>query len=86
MRVQIHTDFIHAVLNDTAERLAELLLVHIVLILADTDGFRIDFDKLCQRILHTACDGSGASLSDIKVGIPRLPACLRSKRTLLPRL
>ena len=66
-RIQIHTDFIDAVLNDTAKRLAELLLVHIVLILADTDGFRIDFDKLCQRVLHAACDGSGASLSDIKV-------------------
>ncbi len=49
------------------QRLAELLLVHIVLILADTDGFRIDLYELCQRILYTACDGSGASLSDIKI-------------------
>ena len=35
---------------------AEFFLVHIMLILTDTDGFRINLDQLCQRILQTSGD------------------------------
>ena len=39
-----------------------------VLVLAHTDGFRIDLHKLRQRILQSSGDGSGASLSHVKIG------------------
>ena len=43
---------IYAVLYHTAQRFSQLLLVHIMLILSHTDGFRINLYKLCQRILQ----------------------------------
>ena len=38
-----------------------------MLILAHTDGFRVDLYKLCQRILNSSCDGCGTSLSHIEI-------------------
>ena len=38
-----------------------------MLILTDTDRFRINFYQLCQRILHPAGNGCRASLSHIKI-------------------
>ena len=66
-RIQIHTDTVHTVLNHAVERLSELLLIHIMLILTDSDRFRINLHELCQRILYPAGDRSRASLSDIKI-------------------
>ena len=43
-----------------------MFLVHIMLILADTDGLRIDLYKLRKRVLETACDGDGTSLSHVE--------------------
>ena len=45
--VDIDTDGVDAILNDTAECLIEPRLLHIMLILSDTDGFGVDLDKLC---------------------------------------
>ena len=50
------------------QRLAQFLLVHIVLVLAHTDGFRIDLHQFRQRILQSSGNGSGASLSHVEVG------------------
>ncbi len=66
--IQVHAYFIHAVFHHAVQRLTQFLLVHIVLVLAHTDGFRIDLHKLRQRILQSSGDGSGASLSHVKVG------------------
>ncbi len=38
-----------------------------MLILADTNGFRVDLYKLCQRVLNTSCDGCSTTLSHIKI-------------------
>ena len=66
-RIQIHTNLIYTVLNNSTQCLTKLLLVHIMLILSDTDRLRCDLNELCKRILKTSCDGSRTSLSHIKV-------------------
>ena len=38
-----------------------------MLILADSDGFRINLYKFCQWVLHTSCDRCGTSLSHVKI-------------------
>ena len=43
-----------------------MFLVHIMLILADTDGLRIDLYKLRKWVLETSCDGNSTSLTYIK--------------------
>ena len=66
-RVEVHADAVHAVLHDSAQRLIEPLLVHVVLILADSDRLRIDLDQLRERVLHAPCHRRGAALLHIKV-------------------
>ena len=39
-----------------------------MLILTDTDGFRVDFYKLGKRVLQSSGDGCRTSLSHIEVG------------------
>ena len=46
--------------------LTKLLLIHVMLILSDTDGFRINLNQFCQRILQSSCNRSCTSLSHIK--------------------
>ena len=65
--IQIHADFINTVFYNAVQCFAKLLLVHVMLILAHTDGFRVDLYKLCQRVLNTSCDGCGTSLSHIEI-------------------
>ena len=38
-----------------------------MLVLAHTDGFGINFHQFCQGILDSSCNGSGTSLSYIKI-------------------
>ena len=39
-----------------------------MLVLAHADGLGINLHQLCQRVLETSCNGSGAALSHIKLG------------------
>ena len=52
-RCGIHLDAhpVHATFHDIVETLFESRLIHVVLILADADAFRIDLHQLGQRIL-----------------------------------
>ena len=59
---------VHCVLDGSVQRLLELLLADIVLILSDTDCLWVDLDKLCERILHAPCDGDCTANRDIVVG------------------
>ena len=45
----------------------QLILIHVVLVLSDTDGFRLNFNKLGERILESSCHRGRASLSRVKV-------------------
>ena len=66
-RIQVYTDFIYAVLYNTAQSLSQLLLVHIMLILTYTNRLWINLHKFCQRILKTSCNRSCTSLSYVKI-------------------
>ena len=65
--VEVDTDFIYRILYNCVQGFCQLLLVHIVLILTDSDGLWIDLDQLCQRILYSSGDGSSTSLANIKM-------------------
>ena len=66
-RIQIDTDLVDAALDNALQLLAQLLLVTVMLILADSDGLRVDLDQLCQRILQAARNRSCTSLPYIKL-------------------
>ena len=65
--IQVDADAIHAVLDHAAEALRKLLLIHIMLVLPDTDGLGLDLHKLRQRILQASRDGRRASRADIQL-------------------
>ncbi|GCC48968.1 hypothetical protein chiPu_0032975, partial [Chiloscyllium punctatum] len=66
--VGIDADRVHAVLHHGIERTRELGLAEIVLVLADADRLRIDFDQLGQRILQAPRDRDRAANGDVEVG------------------
>ena len=39
-----------------------------MLVLAHTDGLRVDFDELGERVLQAACNGDGAAYGHVVVG------------------
>ena len=45
----------------------ESALIDIMLVLADADGFRVDFDQLGQRIHKAAANGNGSAHCEIEV-------------------
>ena len=65
--VQIDADAVDAAFDDGFERLLQLALIDIVLILADADGFGIDLHQLGQRVLQAAGDGDGAAHGEVEV-------------------
>jgi len=42
--IQIHANLVDAAFDDGFKRLLKLALVHVMLVLAHADGFRIDLD------------------------------------------
>ena len=57
--IQIDAHSVHAVLHDRVQRGVQLLRRHIMLILTDADGLRLDLDQLRQRVLQSAGNGDG---------------------------
>jgi len=66
--VYIHADRIHAIFDHGIEHARELRLVHIVLILPHTNGFRVDLDEFRQRVLQTTGNRHRAANTDIQIG------------------
>ena len=64
-RVQIDADGVDAILHHAGERLVELLFRHVVLILTDANGLRVDLDQLGQWVLQPPRDGDRAAQVDI---------------------
>ena len=54
--IEIDADGVHTVFHHRVQLTRQLCLANVVLILAHTDGFRIDFHQLSQRILQTTGD------------------------------
>ena len=66
--VEVDADRVHAVLDDGVQRLRQLALVDVVLVLAHADALGVDLHQLGQRILQAARDGDGAAQADVEVG------------------
>ena len=62
-----HAHLVHALLHDAVQRLRQLVLLQVVLILPHADGLRINLHQLRQRVLHPPCDGNGAPLRHVEV-------------------
>ena len=65
--VEIDADAVDAAFDGLFEALFEAALVDVVLILADADGFGVDFDEFGEGILEAAGDGDGAADGEVKI-------------------
>ena len=66
--VQFHADAVDAGFDGIIERGFERTLIDIMLVLADSDGFRVDFHKLRKWIHEATTDGDGSADGDVFVG------------------
>ncbi len=66
-RVDVDADGIHAILDARIQRVRELDLVHVVLVLADADRLGLDLHQFRQRVLQSAGNGDGAAQRDIQL-------------------
>ena len=76
-RVQIHAHCVHAVLHHVVQRGFQLLLRHVVLILPDADGLRLDLHKLRQRVLQPPRDRNRRA--QVHVKLRKLLRCERAR-------
>ena len=65
--VQVNADGVHTVFHHRVQLTRQLGLADVVLILADANGFRVDFHQLGQGILQTAGDGDRAAQRHVEV-------------------
>ena len=65
--IDVHADCIDAGLDHTAQRLIQLRLLHVMLVLPDADALGIDLDQLRQRILEPPRDGHGGALHHVEI-------------------
>ncbi len=66
--VHVDTDGVDAVLDHRIERARQLELGHVVLVLADADGFRVDLHQFGQRVLQAAGDGYRTADRHVEIG------------------
>ena len=66
--VDVNANAVNAVLNYSAERLGKARLLHIVLILTDTDCLGLNFNKLGKWVLYSSCNRDSAALHFVKLG------------------
>ena len=67
-RVEVHADMVDGGFHDGVECGGKLLLIHIVLVLADADGLRVDLHEFGEGILHAPRDGDGAANRHVVFG------------------
>lgn len=67
--IHIHTYAIHDIFYFLLKLFFEIFLIDIMLILADADGFWIDFRQLCERILYSMRDADRSPDGHIQIGI-----------------
>ncbi len=65
--VELDAHAVHAGDDDIVEGTLQGVLVHVVLVLADTDRLRVELHEFGQRIHEAASDGDGASHGDVVV-------------------
>ena len=59
--VQFHANAVHATNDNVVEAALERALLHVVLILTDTDGFRIELHEFRKRVHEAATDRNCAA-------------------------
>ena len=59
--IQVDSHGIHARFYRTVQRFPQFSLVHVVLVLSDTDGFRVYLHQFRQRVHQPASDGNGTA-------------------------
>ena len=64
--IEVNADGVNAILHYFRKRILELSLIHVVLILADADGFWLNLDQLVEWVLKTSSQGDRASFLDAK--------------------
>ena len=67
-RIQVHAHAVHAAFHRIVQLLVQERLVHIVLVLADSQGFRVDLHQFGQRVHQAAADGDRAADGHVLVG------------------
>ncbi len=60
-RVEIDAHGVHRVFHDGFELLRQTVLVDVVLVLADANGFGLDLDELGERVLQAAGNRDGTA-------------------------
>ena len=65
--VEFHADMVHARDDSVIERALEGGLVDIVLVLADADGFGVDFDEFGERVHEAASNGNGTAHREVEI-------------------
>lgn len=65
--IEFDTDMIYCCFDYGIECLRKFFLIYIMLILTDSDGFRFDFDKFCQRVLYAAGNGYGTANGNVEI-------------------
>ena len=65
--VHIHAHGVYAVFHHRIQAACQLQLRHVVLVLADADGFRVDLHQFGQRVLQATSDGHCATDRHVEV-------------------
>ncbi len=66
--VELDADAVHAGDDGIVEGAFEAGLVHVMLVLADTDGFGVEFNEFGEGVHEAAADGDGAADGEVVVG------------------
>ena len=66
--VYIDADGVHAVFHHRVQAAGQFQLRHVMLVLADADGFRVDLHQFGQRVLQAAGNGHSATQGYVEVG------------------
>lgn len=66
--VEVNSDCVYCVFDDTIKGFGKCNLVDIVLVLADSDGFGLNLDELRQWILESPRDRNCTAEGDVHVG------------------
>ena len=64
--VEFDADVVHAGNDGVIERTLESTLIDIVLVLADADGFWVDFDQFGERVHEAATDRNGTTHGEVE--------------------
>ena len=66
--VDINANAVYTALYNAAESLGKASLLHVMLVLTNTDSLGLDLNKLGKGILNSSCDRDSRSLHYVKVG------------------